>query len=93
MLPESASIGITVSERARALGHRLTESQLIQAGTIAGRHYKQRYGIAPEKRYRDTEGKSFYINVYRSPQDLAILDAARVFGGWVKTREPSTASM
>lgn len=76
LLPESASLGITVSERSRALGYRLTENQLIQAGIVAGRYYKQRYGIAPEKRYRDGEEKGFWVNVYRSPQDLAILDAA-----------------
>ena len=72
------SLGITVSERARALGYRLGPGQLIMAGNFASKFYRKRYGVVPEKRYRDVdgEGKSIYVNVYRAPQDLAILDSA-----------------
>lgn len=67
---------ITISGRANELGYRFKSGQLMKAGRIAVEMYRSQRKVEPPKRDQFVDGAVRQVNVYYSPDDLPIVDAA-----------------
>ncbi|MGA7933905.1 MAG: Bro-N domain-containing protein [Kovacikia sp.] len=72
---KSAPIQITISDRVKALGKKLSPYQTQQAGLHAARLYRDRYHTNPPKQSTQFNGVPAYVNVY-SGSDLELVDGA-----------------